>query len=382
MRNKSTADSSSRKAGLRILMAGGGTGGHLFPGIAIADEIKRVHPDANITFLGTKDKIEARVVPQRGYNFAPIWISGFRREPTLSNLLFPLKVVVALVQSFFLMKKMKPDVVVGTGGYVCGPPLYVASWLGIPTLIQEQNSYPGVTTRRLASRVNEVHTTFESSKRYLKRLDNVKLSGNPTNARLGTISRDEGAKQFTLNPTMKTLLVFGGSLGATSINNEIERILPELLKLDVQLIWQTGQIDFERVNSSVQTKLDEESKKRVRVQKFIEQMEYAYAASDVTACRAGASTLAELTVVGLPSVLVPYPFAAADHQTENAKAMVEQGAAVMIKDSELKERLLPTVKELLADEARLKKMSERAMTLGKPEAASTIAEAVLGLAKA
>ena len=364
------------------MFAGGGTGGHLFPGIAIADEIKRVHPDANITFLGTKDKIEARVVPQRGYNFAPIWISGFRREPTLSNLLFPLKVVVALVQSFFLMKKVKPDVVVGTGGYVCGPPLYVASWLGIPTLIQEQNSYPGVTTRRLASRVNEVHTTFESSKRYLKRLDNVKLSGNPTNARLGTISRDEGAKQFTLNPTMKTLLVFGGSLGATSINNEIERILPELLKLDVQLIWQTGQIDFERVNSSVQTKLDEESKKRVRVQKFIEQMEYAYAASDVTACRAGASTLAELTVVGLPSVLVPYPFAAADHQTENAKAMVEQGAAVMIKDSELKERLLPTVKELLADEARLKKMSERAMTLGKPEAASTIAEAVLGLAKA
>jgi len=382
MRNKSTADSSSRKAGLRILMAGGGTGGHLFPGIAIADEIRRIHPEANITFIGTKDKIEARVVPQRGYNFAPIWISGFRREPTLSNLLFPLKVVVALVQSFFLMKKMKPDVVVGTGGYVCGPPLYVASWLGIPTLIQEQNSYPGVTTRRLASRVNEVHTTFESSKRYLKRLDNVKLSGNPTNARLGTISRDEGAKQFTLNPTMKTLLVFGGSLGATSINNEIERILPELLKLDVQLIWQTGQIDFERVNSSVQTKLDEESKKRVRVQKFIEQMEYAYAASDVTACRAGASTLAELTVVGLPSVLVPYPFAAADHQTENAKAMVEQGAAVMIKDSELKERLLPTVKELLADEARLKKMSERAMTLGKPEAASTIAEAVLGLAKA
>lgn len=364
------------------MFAGGGTGGHLFPALAIADEIKRRVPDAEITFVGTKDKIEARVVAQRGYNFAPIWISGFRRKLTLSNLLFPIKVVVALVQSFFLMKKLMPDVVVGTGGYVCGPPLFVASWLGIPTLIQEQNSFPGVTTRKLASRVNEVHITFEISKKYLKRLDNVKLSGNPTSAKLGTVSREDGAKFFNLNPNRKTLLVFGGSLGATSINNETERILPALLKLDVQLIWQTGQIDFEKIDASVRTKLDETNKKRVRVLKFIDQMELAYAAANLALCRAGASTLAELTVVGLPSVLVPYPFATADHQTENTKAMVEQGAAVMIKDSEMSQHLLQTITRLFADEKKLMMMSEKARALGKPEAASTIAKAALALANA
>ncbi len=369
-------------APLRIVLAGGGTGGHLFPGLAIADEIKRIYPEANITFIGTKEKIEARVVPQRGYNFVPIWISGFRRRFSWSNLLFPVKVVTALVQSFFLMKKLKPDVVVGTGGYVCGPPLYVASLLGIPTLIQEQNSYPGITTRKLASRVNEVHLTFENSKRYLQRLDNVKLSGNPTNAKLGTVSREDGAKHFSLTPSTKTLLVFGGSLGATSINNEIERILPELMKLNVQLIWQTGSLDFERSENTVQRMLGGASTQQVKVLKFIENMECAYAAADFVVCRAGATTLAELTRVGLASILVPYPFAAADHQTENARAMVEANAAMMIKDSELKEKLFSTIQEFLADESRLKAMSEKAKSLGKPEAASTIADAVIALARA
>lgn len=366
---------------LRIVFAGGGTGGHLFPALAIADKIKQLKPDAEITFVGTKDKIEARVVPQRGYNFAPIWISGFRRKFTFNNLLFPIKVVVAIAQSFFLMKKVKPDVVIGTGGYVCGPPLYVATKMKIPTLIQEQNSYPGATTRKLAAYVNEVHISFESSRQHLRRSDNIKLSGNPTNAKLGTVTREEGAKHFSFNPNTKTLLVFGGSLGATSINMEMDRILPELLKAGAQVIWQTGKIDFERINKGMQAKLDVEEKRRVRIYEFIEQMEFAYAASDVAVCRAGASTIAELAVVGLPSVLVPYPFAAADHQTENARAMVEQGAAVMIKDGDLNAQLLSTVKELLADEPRLAKMSEQARSLGKPDAAATIAQAALELAK-
>ncbi len=365
----------------RVLFAGGGTGGHLFPALAIADEIKRQVPDAAITFVGTKDKIEARVVPQRGYSFAPIWISGFRRKFTLNNLLFPAKVVVAIMQSFFLMKKVKPDVVIGTGGYVCGPPLYVATKMKIPTLIQEQNSYPGATTRKLAAYVNEVHISFEATRQYLRRSDNVRLSGNPTNAKLGTVTREEGAKLFNLNPNTKTILAFGGSLGAASINREIERILPELLKAGLQIIWQTGKIDFERINTKMQHKLSVDEKKQVRVHEFIEQMQFAYAASDVAVCRAGASTLAELAVVGLPSVLVPYPFAAADHQTENARSMVDQGAAVMIKDGELSKQLLSTVNELLADETRLAKMAAEARTLGKPDAAATIAQAALKLAK-
>jgi UDP-N-acetylglucosamine--N-acetylmuramyl-(pentapeptide) pyrophosphoryl-undecaprenol N-acetylglucosamine transferase len=356
-------------------MAGGGTGGHLFPALAIADELKRRVPTAEITFIGTKDKIEARVVPQRGYNFAPIWISGFRRTVALGNVLFPLKVVTAFVQSFFLMKKLKPDVVVGTGGYVCGPPLSVATVLGIPTLIQEQNSFPGVTTRRLASRVNEVHLTFESSKKYLKRLDNVRVSGNPTSAKLGTVAREVGARFFSLNPLRSTMLVVGGSLGATSINREIERILPKLLVLNMQLIWQTGAQDFERVSLMLRP----EAKQSVVVTKFIEQMECAYAAADFAVCRAGATTVAELARVGMPAILVPYPHAAADHQTENARAMVEAGAALMIKDDEQEEKLLDAIRDLRADTTRLKHMAENAKGLGKPDAAATLADAVLRL---
>lgn len=363
---------------MRVVFAGGGTGGHLFPALAIADEIKRQVPNAEITFIGTKEKIEARIVPQRGYGFVPIWISGFRRKMALSNLLFPLKVVTAMVQSFFLMKKLKPDVVVGTGGYVCGPPLYAAAVLGIPTLIQEQNSYPGVTTRRLAARVNEVHLTFDSSKRFLARLDNVSVSGNPTSAKLGTISREDGARFFSLDSKRKTVLVFGGSLGATSLNTAVERILPTLMLLNMQVIWQTGAHDFQNVSST----LREEWRASIIVRKFIEQMEFAYAAADFAVCRAGATTLAELTRVGLPAVLVPYPFAAADHQTENARAMVEENAAVMIPDNELEEKLLGVIRALNADSARLTQMAENAKRLGKPNAAATIARAVVQLAHA
>ncbi|MDL1892593.1 undecaprenyldiphospho-muramoylpentapeptide beta-N-acetylglucosaminyltransferase [Sphingobacteriales bacterium CHB3] len=381
MEYQTPEDSSGKRKGLRICFAGGGTGGHLFPGLAIADEIRRRIPDAEITFIGTKQKIEARVVPQRGYNFVPIWISGFRRSLKLSNLLFPVKVAVSLVQSFFLMKKMKPDVVVGTGGYVCGPPLYLATMLGIPTLIQEQNSYPGVTTRRLAHRVDEVHLSFESSRRYLRRFDNVWVSGNPTRATLGTVSREAGAEKFGIDPAITTLLVFGGSLGATSLNNEVARALPDLLRLGIQLIWQTGEGDFERIAAFAES-LSQDANRRVRVLKFIENMEYAYAAADIVACRAGASTLAELTVVGLASVLVPYPFAAANHQEENARAMVEAEAAVMVRDKELKDQFLAAVAGLITDTAKRNIMSEKAKALGKREAASTLADAVMRLAKA
>lgn len=363
---------------MRALFAGGGTGGHLFPGLAIADEVKRRQPDASITFVGTKDRIEARVVPQRGYAFAHIWIGGLQRKLTLGNVLFPLKVVTALVQSFFLIKKLKPDVVVGTGGYVCGPPLYVASLLRIPTLIQEQNSYPGITTRWLAPRVSEVHLTFESSKRFLSRQDNVRVSGNPTSARLGTATRTEGATYFSLNPERTTMLVFGGSLGAHSINVAIARMLESIMKLHIQVIWQTGDADFERCTAALRP----EWKDDVRIQKFIEQMEYAYAAADFAICRAGASTLAELTRVGVPAILIPYPHAAADHQTENARAMVEADAAVMIRDNELGEKLLATLSKFHADASRLRAMKENAKRIGKPEAAARIADAVLRLAKA
>lgn len=364
---------------LNILFAGGGTGGHLFPGIAIADEIRKIQPDAVITFVGTRNKIEARVVPQRGYKFVEITISGFRRRLTVSNVVFPVKVVIALFQSFSLIRKLKPQVVVGTGGYVCGPVVYAASLLGIPTLIQEQNSYPGVTTRLLASRATQVHLTFESSKRYLRRLDNVRVTGNPTRATLGTIRRFEGAGFFQLDPQKSTLLVFGGSLGARSINDAVLQALPAFAAAGTQVVWQTGEEDNERVRSA----LGEHGKAEwLKTHRFIERMEFAYAACDLVVCRAGATTVAEIVRAGVPSVLVPYPHAAADHQTENARVMVEEGASVMIADKELRAQLEQTVSALLKAPEKLKQMAAKASALSKPKAAAMLARAVIDLAKA
>jgi UDP-N-acetylglucosamine--N-acetylmuramyl-(pentapeptide) pyrophosphoryl-undecaprenol N-acetylglucosamine transferase len=363
-----------------IVFAGGGTGGHLFPAIAIADEIKKRNPEAAITFVGTKGKIEARLVPDRGYRFASIWISGLKRKLAAENILFPLKIIVALVQSFFLMKRLKPQAVVGTGGYVAGPVVFVASLLGIPTLIQEQNSYPGVTTRLLARRVDEVHITFESSVRYLGTVRRLETSGNPTRAVIGSVNRIEGAKYFGLDPAKRTLLVFGGSLGASSINNAVLNVIPEITGDDFQLIWQTGESDFERVASFV-AGMRERDRAGIKIFAFIEQMQYAYGACDLAICRAGATTVAELTRAGVPSVLVPYPYAAADHQTENAKAMVEGGASLLLPDMELSNCLSGTIRQLLGDPERLAKMSDRARMLGKPNAAAVLAEAVMKLAK-
>jgi UDP-N-acetylglucosamine--N-acetylmuramyl-(pentapeptide) pyrophosphoryl-undecaprenol N-acetylglucosamine transferase len=365
---------------LSIVFAGGGTGGHLFPGIAVADEVRRIEPDARITFIGTRRKIESRVIPQHGYGFEAILVSGFRRKLTLENLLFPMRFVIALVQSLFLMRKLRPDAVVGTGGYVAGPPLFVASLLGIPTLIQEQNSYPGVTTRLLSSRARQVHLSFKSSERYLKRRDNVYISGNPTRREIGKISREEARALFSLDASRPVLLVFGGSLGASSINNGVLKSLPGLISKGVQIVWQTGEADFARIDAEA-SRQSRESGGAVKVQKFIDRMEYAYAACDLALCRAGATTVAELANAGVPSVLVPYPYAAADHQTENARAMVDAGAAVMIKDSDLAGQLFETIEKLLADPGKLQAMRQAAMGVGKPDAAAAIARSVLALAR-
>jgi len=358
-----------------ILFAAGGTGGHLFPAIAIAEEIRKMEPDARIAFVGTKNKIEARIIPQKGFAFHTIWISGLHRRLAIENLLFPLKVVASLFQSFFLIQKIKPDVVVGTGGYVCGPVLYVATLMKIPTVIHESNSYPGVTTRMVASRVSKVLLTFEITKKWLPSgdADKIELVGTPTRDSLGKISRDAGLKFFNFNPKKKTLLVFGGSLGATAINLTIEKIVDELTKTGVQIIWQTGEKEAERFESK--------RNENVWVGKFIDTMEFAYAAADLVMCRAGATTLAELTRLGKPAILVPYPHAAANHQEMNAHAMVEVGAAVMIKDTDLEEKALPTIKEILSDEPKRNMMHDRSLLLGRPNAGKEIAEEIMRMAK-
>jgi UDP-N-acetylglucosamine--N-acetylmuramyl-(pentapeptide) pyrophosphoryl-undecaprenol N-acetylglucosamine transferase len=363
------------------VFAGGGTGGHLYPAIAIAEEIRKNVPAAEIAFIGTRRRIEARVVPQHGFRFETIWVSGFRRKFTPENILFPVKFVVSIAQSFFLMWRLRPDVVVGTGGYVCGPPLFAASMLGIPTLIQEQNSYPGVTTRLLASRATEVHLSFKSSRRYLKRLNNVRMSGNPTREAVGKISRPDGAAYFGISSGKSTLLVFGGSLGASSINNVLQKLLPRLVANDIQVVWQTGETDYEQMKAETD-RMIEISGGTIMVYKFIERMEHAYAACDLAVCRAGATTVAELARAGVASILVPYPYAAADHQTENAKAMVESGAALTIRDAELGGKLLTTIEALLADPTMLQVMRANALGVGNPEATGVLARAVVNLARA
>lgn len=356
----------------RILIAAGGTGGHVFPALAIADEIKKLRSNTEFLFVGTKEKIEAQVVPQRGYACAFIWISGFQRSIKVGNLLFPLKVVVSLVQSFFLIRKFKPDIVLGTGGYVCGPVLYLASLLKIKIIIHESNSYPGITTRLLSTRATKVFVAFETTSQWLKRKDNVQLTGTPIRNSLGTVSREDGIRFFRLDSTKRTLLVFGGSLGASSINQAVKTIAIDLTQAGIQLIWQTG-----KTNESM---IEEMKKKSIGwIGSFIDAMEFAYAAADVVICRAGATTLAELTQLGKASILIPYPYAAADHQTYNAKTLVNVGAAIMIANQDVRAKLKNELLALLADDTRRQKMGQACKLLGKPDAGAMIAQQVLHL---
>ncbi len=357
------------------MIAGGGTGGHIFPGIAIADSIKRIDPSVDIIFIGTKGKIEERVVPKAGYKFKSIWISGFARSLDLKNLLFPFKVIVSLIQSFILIKKFKPNVVVGTGGYVSGPVVFVASLLGVPTLIQEQNSYPGVTTRLLSRFVDEVHISFDAARKYLKRKDNIFLSGNPIRSGLRIYPKDEALKFFGLEFGKKTLFVFGGSAGARSINNAMLEIIDELVGKGIQVIWQTGALDFEIVEKKCK------DMKAVKVFKFIDEIDYAYSASDLVICRAGATTIAEVAYFGLPAIFVPYPFAAENHQYENARFLFEKGASEIILDSELRMKLKQKIFELLEDEERLSEMRTKVKAFANPNAGDLIAKAILKLAE-
>ena len=357
---------------LKILIAAGGTGGQVFPAIAIADEIKKLRSNAELLFVGTKGKIESRVVPQQGYVLAFIWISGFHRSVRIDNLLFPIKVFVSLVQSFFLMKRFQPDIVIGTGGYVCGPVLYIASLLGIPTVVHESNSYPGITTRLLSTRATRIYTAFDATASWLKRKDNIELTGTPTRDALGNVSREDGIRFFNLNPSKKTVFVFGGSLGAASINEAVKLLLNDFIDSNIQLIWQTGKTDTMLVKEM-------SAMKNCWVNTFIDKIENAYASADVVVCRAGAMTLAELTRLGKASILIPYPFAAADHQTFNAQTLVNAGAAVMIADQDVKIKLKDVLNSILDDDKKRRQMNEASLALGKPNAGREIAQRILEL---
>ena len=365
-----------KNGSLRLLFAGGGTGGHLYPAIAIAEEVLRRHPDAEIHFVGTRHGLEARVIPKLGYQLHWNVIRGFQRGFSLDNLLLPFRVFVSMFQCLGLLYKVGPWAVIGSGGYVSGPTLFFSALLGIPTLIQEQNSYPGATTRFLAHFVGRVHLSFEESRKYFRSQKKLSVSGNPVRRLFNGKESKEARTKLGLETQRITLLVFGGSQGAHAINQAMIKSMPEIInKTTTQVIWGTGRSDYQIVKMETQ-----KFGSRVRVFEYIDDMQNAYSASDLVVCRSGASTLAEITICGLPSILIPYPYAAAGHQEANARSLEKVGAASVILQSGLNgESLAKVIIELITNKTRRINMGKIAKAISYPNAAQEIVDSLLEL---
>ncbi len=354
----------------KYLISGGGTGGHIFPAIAIANELKSRDSNAIIEFVGANDRMEMEKVPAAGYKIHGIWIAGFQRSLSPKNLIFPFKVLSSIAACFLILKRFKPDVVIGTGGFASGPLLKVACWLNIPTIIQEQNSYAGVTNKLLGKKVNKVCLGFEKAKFYFPS-EKVVFTGNPVRqAILNCPPRSESLLNLGLDTNKKTILVVGGSLGARTINQAIDGIMDKLNEANIQLIWQTGK------NYTAQNK-----PQYGFVSQFIDKMESVYAVADLIISRAGAIAITELCIVGKPVILVPSPNVAEDHQTKNAMALVEENAALLVKDVDAANTLWDIILKVLNDNNLANKLSANIKKLEKPEAAKSIADEVINLLK-
>jgi len=358
----------------RILIAAGGTGGHVYPAIAIADAIKNENADSEILFVGTKDHMEWKAVPKAGYKIKSVWISGFHRRLTLKNILFPLKLVTSIVQSFGIVSSFKPQVMVSCGGYAAGPVGWVAGKRGVKVVIQEQNSFPGVTNRMLAKFASRIFTAFKEAAKYLPS-DKIVESGNPTRNTLDKVEKKIGLNSFNFDDSKPVLMVLGGSGGARSINEAVKENLDKLS--DLQVIWQCGS----RYIDALMKEVDLENNKNIRLTAFIDNMPEAYAAADLIVSRAGASSCSEFMMTGKPSVLIPSPNVAGDHQTQNAQSMVDAGASELLKDADAVNALPELVHSLIKNQEKLKEMNKAALRLAKPDAAKMIAKEILELAK-
>lgn len=354
----------------RLIVSGGGTGGHIFPAIAIADAFKRRHPDAEILFVGAKGKMEMERVPQAGYPIEGLWISGFKRELSLDNLSFPFKLISSLCKAKKILKKFKPDMVVGVGGFASGPIMRKATRLNIPVVIQEQNSFPGVTNKIVAPKAAKICVAYENMEKWFPK-DKIVLTGNPLRNNVVSTEgkHDEGARFFGLDPQKPIILLVGGSQGAMGINKGISAKLAMFKDVDYQMIWQTGKHYVEQAQKEVdELGLGE----RVKPVVFIDHMDLAYASADVVISRAGAMSISELSLVGKAVVFVPLPTAAEDHQTKNAMSLVQKDAAMIVKNDETPEKLIPTVFELLNDKEKINKMQENIAKFARPNAAEDI----------
>lgn len=362
----------------RLIISGGGTGGHIFPAISIANKFKERYPAAEILFVGAQGRMEMTRVPEAGYEIIGLWISGLQRKLTLSNLLFPFKLITSYFKAGSIVKNFRPNAVVGTGGYASGPIMLAATRNKIPALIQEQNSYAGLTNKQLASKAQRICVAYPEMEKYFPK-DKIVFTGNPVRQNILDINnkREQAISQFGLQSSKRTLLVLGGSLGSRTINESILAGIDKLIDSQMQVIWQTGKIYFDEVRE----KTKEKDVRRIGIYSFIQDMDLAYAAADVVISRSGALAISELCLVKRPCILVPSPNVAEDHQMKNAMALVKEDAAVLIKDSAAKESLVNESLKLIFDLQRCETLSENIGKLAKPNATEDIVNEIEKLIK-
>lgn len=356
----------------KFIISGGGTGGHIYPAIAIADELKVRFPECEILFVGAKDKMEMQKVPQAGYNIEGLWISGIQRKISVQNAKFPFKLIDSLLKSRKIIQNFKPDVAIGTGGFASGAVVRVAAQMGIPTLIQEQNSYPGITNKMLSKKAKTICVAYEGLEKFFAK-EKMVLTGNPVRQDItDNTNKQDALLYFGLNPNKKTLLVLGGSLGARRVNQLIEKEIDFIIDQNVQIIWQCGKFYFEEYKKH-------NDRQGVQVLSFIDRMDLVYAAADVIISRAGASSVSELAIVGKPTIFIPSPNVAEDHQTKNAKAIADKNGAVLIKESELDIRFEDVFSEIVQNEELQRELSENIKSLAKPNATKDIVDEIIKL---
>ena len=355
---------------LKFIISGGGTGGHIYPAIAIANELKAQYPDAEFLFVGAKDKMEMQKVPQAGYEIKGLWISGIQRKITLQNAMFPIKLLSSLWNSYRIIKKFNPNVVIGTGGFASGAVLKMASLMNIPIVVQEQNSYPGITNKLLAKKASSICVAYEGLESFFPK-DKIKLTGNPVRQDLLDIDTKQiqSLTYFELDSTKRTLLVLGGSLGARKVNQLIAQEIHFITQLGVQVLWQCGKLYYDEYSHL-------NTKENVHVLAFIDKMDLAYAAADVVISRSGASSVSELCIVGKPTIFIPSPNVSEDHQTKNALAIVKKKAAVLLRENELEEKFKNTFAELLSNDDMQDKLSKKIHKLAMPNATKEIVKEI------
>lgn len=360
----------------RIIITGGGTGGHIFPAVAIANALRKLEPACEILFVGAEGKMEMEKVPASGYEIVGLKISGYQRGSIVKNLTLPFKILGSVIKAGKLLEAFKPDVVVGVGGYASGPVMYAASKMKIPYLIQEQNSFAGVTNKILAKGAAKICVAFDGMESFFP-ASKILKTGNPVRESVIDIKdkRYAGAALLKLDPHKKTILITGGSLGSATLNKSVERYLEELAKQDIQIIWQTGKYYYEGIVQRIGP-----PPAGVNILEFLHKMDLGYAAADIIISRAGAGTIAELCFLAKPVILVPSPNVAEDHQTMNALALVNNSAALMVKDADAEEALLPLALNLLKDDAKMAALGRNIYKMAMPEADDIIAHEVMKLA--